>query len=71
MAKRKPITGSAHVDLVEIAYESFNDMSYFNKWIPEGYKLTGVQICFQPGCTIYDPDQSYLGINFKLCESEE
>jgi hypothetical protein len=46
MAKRKPITGSAHVDLVEIAYESFNDMSYFNKWIPEGYKLTGVQICF-------------------------
>jgi hypothetical protein len=68
MAKRKPSTGYVRVDLIDIAYESFSNMDYFSKWIPEGYKLSEVQMCFEPGLDDYDPDQSYLIINWKLEE---
>lgn len=68
MAKKIAKSGYVRVDLIDIAYESFSNMDYFGKWIPEGCKLLDVQMCFEPGMDDYDPDQSYLIINWERKE---
>lgn len=66
--KKKQKSGDIKVQLWEIAYESFSDMSYFNKWVPEGCKLVRVQICHEFGYWDEDPDQAYLSIEWELEE---
>lgn len=67
MAKKNQKSGIFYVDLASVAYESFSDMSYFNKWIPEGCKLVKVQICQELGA--YDETaQVFFAIEWKLEE---
>ena len=68
MAKKKLKAGYIHVDLADVAYESFSDMSYFDRWIPEGGKLVKVQLCHEPSRDYYELDQSYLVIEWKVEE---
>ena len=68
MAKKKLKAGYIHVDLADVAYESFSDMSYFDRWIPEGCKLVKVQLCHEPSRDGYELDQSYLAIEWKVEE---
>lgn len=65
MAKKKQKFGAVKVQLHEIAYESFSDMGYFNKWIPEGCELVHGKICHEFGQWDEEPDEAYLSIEWK------
>lgn len=65
MKKKKQKFGDVKVQLYEIAYESFSDMSYFNKWVPEGCELVHVKICHEFGRWDGDPDEAYFSIEWK------
>ena len=54
------------VDLFEVDCESFSDMSFWEKFIPEGAELINVSIHFEPG--MYDePDSSHFWVSW--CKS--
>lgn len=64
MKKKKLKYGDVKVQLHDIAYESFSDMSYFMKWAPEGSELIQVQLCHEFGQ--YDEgDAAYISIEWK------
>ncbi len=65
MKKKKLKYGDVKVQLHDIAYQSFSDMSYFMKWIPEGSELVQVQLCHEYGCWDEDPDEAYISIEWK------
>ena len=61
-SKVKP--GIVHVQLADVAYERFSDMSFFQRWIPEGCEL--VQIGFRHEFGYHDePDEAYIWIEYK------
>ena len=61
---KQPNSGQVRVDLIDIEYESFSDMSYFEKWVPEGCRLVNVTIGHEVG--YYDEgDQAWFWINWE------
>jgi len=68
MKKKIQKEGNVKVQMWEIAYESFSDMNYFNKWIPEGCELVKVQFCHEFGHWDEDPDEAYISIDWKVKE---
>jgi hypothetical protein len=56
--------GSVRVDMIDVDYESFSDMSFFEKYVPDGCELVQVQICYEVG--MYDePDEVWFSIEWK------
>lgn len=62
--KKIPKSGFEKIQLHDIAYESFSDMGYFRKFIPEDSKLIKVQFCHEFG--IYEePDTCYIAVEWE------
>lgn len=71
MAKKKKLkTGYVNVQMHELDCDVFSDMSFFNKWIPEGCEL--VQVMFRHEHGYYDQsDEAYIMIEWKEKETNE
>jgi hypothetical protein len=64
MKMKKPFEGYVNVQMHELDCDAFSDMSFFNKWIPEGCEL--VQVAFRHEYGAYDQgDEAYIMIEWK------
>jgi hypothetical protein len=55
--------GVVRVNIRDVQYESFSDMSFWQKFVPEGCELGNVVICHEPGW--YDQqDMSWFIVNW-------
>ena len=64
MKQKKLKYGYVRVELSDLDGETFSDMSFFMKWIPEGCELVQVQFIHDSG--YYDqPDIAYISIEWK------
>ncbi len=61
----KQKTGYTKVQLSDIAYESFSDMSYFKEWIPEDCEVTQVTFVHEFAYLNDESDVAYIGIDWK------
>lgn len=56
--------GYERVHLFDLDTLAFNDMTFFNKWVPEGCEL--VQVSFYHEQGYYDEsDESYIFVHWK------
>lgn len=56
--------GSTKVDINDVEFHSFSDMSFWAKYVPEGCELLDVSICHESGW--YDePDMTWFNVNWK------
>lgn len=64
MKKKKPKQGYVQVQMCVLDCMSFSNMSFFDKWIPEGSELVEVRFCHEYGH--YDQgDEAYIIIEWK------
>lgn len=64
MKNKKIKNGYVNVQMCDLDCDSFADMSFFNKWIPEGCEL--VQVLFRHEYGYYDQgDEAYIMIEWK------
>lgn len=64
MKKKKLKEGYVNVQMHELDCCAFSDMSFFNKWVPEGCEL--VQVMFRHEYGYYEePDEAYIVIEWK------
>jgi len=61
---KKLKVGYVRVDMIDVQYESFSDMSFFEKYVPENCQLVQVQICYEVGM-YYEPDEVWFSIEWK------
>jgi hypothetical protein len=61
---KKMKEGSIKVQMHEVAYHRFCDMSFFEQYVPEGCELVGVMICHEFG--VHDQgDEAWFSIEWK------
>lgn len=63
-AKKKLKSGSERVQMYDVAFESFSDMSYFEKFIPDYAEVVQVVICHEFG-DYGEGDQAWFNIDWK------
>ena len=69
MAKQKKLkNGYVNVQMHELDCDAFSNMSFFDKWIPEGCEL--VQVIFRHEYGYYDQDdEAFIMIEWKEKET--
>jgi hypothetical protein len=56
--------GRTRVDINDVEYESFSDMSFWTKHVPENCVFIDVTICHETG--YYDePDMTWFSVNWR------
>jgi hypothetical protein len=64
MKKKKLKEGWINVQMHELDCDSFSDMNFFDKWIPDGCEL--LQVVFRHEYGYYDQgDEAYIMIEWK------
>ena len=59
--------GETRIEIYDLAYDTFSDMSFFTKHIPENAELVQVQAV--PDFGMYaEPDTAYFNIEWELKE---
>lgn len=57
--------GNTRVDICDVEFHSFSDMSFWTKYVPEGCEFLDVSICREDGW--YDePDMTWFSVNWRM-----